>query len=179
MSQCSAAPIRMASSTACSLRTGSEPGSPRQMGQMFTLGSSPNALRQPQNSLVAVASSQCTSSPTTSSQSASRPRPLRSVGLDDGATRNRTASPSAGASTCTPTGRPPAPVPNGTETAGCPDRLDGMVHTSFMYIAMGSSTLAPRSNAVVGAVAPSNTSTDSYARSNARITSVRTRWAWA
>ena len=61
--------MRMASSTACSLRTGSEPGSPRQVGQMFTLGSSPNALRHPQKSFVAVASSQCTSSPITISQS--------------------------------------------------------------------------------------------------------------
>ena len=130
---------------------------------MFTLGSSPKALRHPQNSLVAVASSQCTSSPITISQSVGS-RPLRPTAR---APRPRappgTASPlrSAGASTCTPTGRPSSPVPKGTETAGCPDRLDGMVHTSFMYIAIGSSTLAPRSKAVVGAVAPSSTSTDS------------------
>ncbi len=56
-----------------------------------------------------------------------------------------------------PAGRP-APVPKGTEIAGCPERLEGIVQTSFMYIAMGSSTFAPRSNAVVGAVAPSSTS---------------------
>ena len=44
--------MRMANSTACSLSTGSAPGRPRQVGQMLTLGSSPNALRHPQNSLV-------------------------------------------------------------------------------------------------------------------------------
>ena len=49
-------------------------------------------------------------------------------------------------------------MPKGTDSAGWPERLDGMVQTSFTYIAIGSSTLAPRSNAVVGAVAPSNTS---------------------
>ena len=47
--------MRMANSTACSLSTGNEPGNPRQVGQMFTFGSSPNALRHPQNSFVAVA----------------------------------------------------------------------------------------------------------------------------
>ena len=46
------------------------------------------------------------------------------------ATRNITGSPSAGASTCTPTGRPPAPVPNGTLIAGWPARFVGIVQTS-------------------------------------------------
>ena len=69
MSQCRAAPMRMASSTACSFSTGSEPGSPRQTGQTFVFGSSPNAFGQPQNSLVAVCSSQWTSRPMTVSQS--------------------------------------------------------------------------------------------------------------
>ena len=127
---------------------------------MLTLGSSPNALRHPQNSLVAVASSQCTSSPITVSQSL-----MVAYGASTAAwsstTRPRSmASPSAGASTCTPTGRPSSPVPKGTEIAGWPARLEGMVHTSFMYMAIGSSTLAPRSKAVVGAVAPSSTSYD-------------------
>ena len=45
----------------------------------------------------------------------------------DFATRNIVASPSAGASTWTPTGRPPAPVPNGTFMPGWPDRFDGIV----------------------------------------------------
>ena len=60
--------MAMASSTACWLSTGSEPGSPRQTGQTLVLGSSPNALGQPQNSLVAVLSSQWTSRPMTISQ---------------------------------------------------------------------------------------------------------------
>ena len=129
---------------------------------MFTLGSSPNAFRHPQKSFVMVASSQCTSSPTTSSQpSLTIPAPFGALASTTCATRNSRASCSAGASTCTPTGSPSAPVPKGTETAGCPERLEGMVQTSFMYIAIGSSTLAPRSKAVVGAVAPRRTSTDS------------------
>ena len=39
------------------------------------------------------------------------------------ATRNIAGSPSVGASTCTPTGRPSAPVPNGTLIAGSPDEV--------------------------------------------------------
>ena len=47
------------------------------------------------------------------------------------ATRYITGSPSMGASTCTPTGRPWAPVPKGTDIAGWPVRFDGMVQTSL------------------------------------------------
>jgi hypothetical protein len=61
----------MASSTACSLSTGSEPGRPRHTGHTLVLGSSPKRLGHPQNSLVAVASSQCTSRPMTVSHSVS------------------------------------------------------------------------------------------------------------
>ena len=43
------------------------PGSPRHTGQTCVLGSAPNSLGQPQNSLVAVDSSQCTSRPMTAS----------------------------------------------------------------------------------------------------------------
>ena len=43
---CSARPSRIASSTACSLSTGSEPGRPRQVGQVLVLGSSPKWLGQ-------------------------------------------------------------------------------------------------------------------------------------
>ncbi len=57
--------MRRASSTARRFITGSEPGRPRQTGQMFVFGSSPKALRHPQNSFVAVDSSQWTSRPTT------------------------------------------------------------------------------------------------------------------
>src|SRR3954470_7923980 len=61
--------MRMAESTAWRLSTGSDPGSPRHTGHTLVLGSSPKALRQPQNNLVAVFSSQWTSSPTTVSHS--------------------------------------------------------------------------------------------------------------
>src|SRR5262249_3068079 len=74
------------------------------------------------------------------------------------ATRNITRSPNAGASTCTPTGRSWAPVPNGTLIAACPARLVGIVHTSDRYIASGSAALAPSSNATVGDVGDSNAS---------------------
>ena len=43
------------------------------------------------------------------------------------ATWNITGSASAGASTCTPTGRSSAPDPNGTLIAGWPARFDGIV----------------------------------------------------
>ena len=57
--------MAIASSTACWLSTGSEPGSPRQFGHTLVLGSSPNMFGHPQNSLVAVRSSQWTSRPMT------------------------------------------------------------------------------------------------------------------
>ena len=59
--------MRIADSTAASLSTGSEPGRPRQTGQTWVLGSAPNSLAQPQNILVAVDSSTCTSKPSTGS----------------------------------------------------------------------------------------------------------------
>ena len=43
------------------------------------------------------------------------------------ATWNMTGSPIAGASTCTPTGRPSAPVPKGTLMPGWPARFVGIV----------------------------------------------------
>ena len=66
MVQLSAVPMRMASSTACSLSTGSAPGRPSVTGSMLVFGSSPKRLALAENSLVAVASSTCTSRPTTS-----------------------------------------------------------------------------------------------------------------
>ncbi len=95
------------------------------------------------------------------------------------ATWNMTVSPSAGARTWTPMGRPSAPVPKGTVMAGWPARLDGMVHRSDRYIANGSAALAPMAKAVVGVVADSSTSKDAYAASKSLMMSVRTRWAWA
>ena len=67
MSQSSASPIRIVDSTATALRTGSEPGRPRQVGQTWLLGGAPKSVAQPQNILVAVPSSTCTSRPRTGS----------------------------------------------------------------------------------------------------------------
>src|SRR5690348_1242031 len=57
----------MASSTACRLRTGRAPGSPRQTGHTFVLGGAPKLVGQPQKILVRVASWTCTSRPITGS----------------------------------------------------------------------------------------------------------------
>jgi hypothetical protein len=65
--QLSASPIRIADSIALALTTGSEPGSPRQTGQVWVLGAAPKTVEQPQNILDAVLSSTCTSSPITGS----------------------------------------------------------------------------------------------------------------
>ena len=59
--------MRIADSTAAALTTGSEPGRPRHVGQTWELGSAPNSLAHPQNILVAVDSSTCTSMPMTGS----------------------------------------------------------------------------------------------------------------
>src|SRR5688572_26013840 len=61
----------MADSTAVPLTTGIEPGSPRQVGQVCVFGSPPKVAGQPQNILVAVFSSTCTSSPIAGSYAAS------------------------------------------------------------------------------------------------------------
>jgi hypothetical protein len=55
--------MRIADSTAVRLTTGSDPGRPRQIGQTWVLGSAPNSVGQPQNILLLVDSSTCTSSP--------------------------------------------------------------------------------------------------------------------
>ena len=115
-------------------------------GSMLVLGSSPNRFGQPQNILVAVASSAWTSRPTTISQSAGRRsgRRSRSIALIGGArfehgggSEHRSPRRASGPSTCTPTGRPSAPVPNGTLIAGWPARFDGIVHMSLRYMPAG------------------------------------------
>ena len=58
-------PERIASSTACRLSTGSEPGSPRHTGQMLRVGLVAELVRAAAEHLVCVASSTCTSSPIT------------------------------------------------------------------------------------------------------------------
>ena len=70
MVQFSASPIRIADSRPAPLSTGSAPGRPRHTGQTWVFGSAPNPVGQPQNILVAVFSSTCTSSPSTGSKAA-------------------------------------------------------------------------------------------------------------
>ena len=53
---------------AAALSTGNDPGRPRHTGHTLVFGSAPKRLGQPQNSLVAVDSSQWTSRPQISSQ---------------------------------------------------------------------------------------------------------------
>ena len=57
ISQSVASPTPMAYSTTCLFRTGREPGIPVQTGQVWVFGSAPNAVEQPQNIFVLVASS--------------------------------------------------------------------------------------------------------------------------
>ena len=79
---------------------------------------------------------------------------------------------------CSPTGRPSSSAsPHGTEMAALPARLDGIVHRSARYIAIGSSARSPIGNAVVGVVGETSTSTCSNAASKSRLISVRTCWA--
>jgi len=54
-----------ASSTACSLSTGSAPGRARHTGHMFEFGGAPKSVGHPQNAFVRVFSCTWTSSPTT------------------------------------------------------------------------------------------------------------------
>ena len=54
MRQLSASAARRPSSNAARLRTGSDPGWPRQMGQTWVLGGAPNWMAQPQKSFVRV-----------------------------------------------------------------------------------------------------------------------------
>ena len=62
--------------------------------------------------------------------------------------------------------------------AALPARLDGIVHRSARYIAIGSSTRSPIGNAVVGVVGETSTSTCWNAASKSRVISVRTFCAW-
>src|SRR3990170_6994509 len=62
-----ASAVRIANSTAFLLRTGKTPGRPRQTGQVWELGASPNRVLQPQKIFDAVRSWACTSSPITAS----------------------------------------------------------------------------------------------------------------
>jgi hypothetical protein len=55
--------MRITDSTALPFNTGSEPGRPRQTGQVCVFGSAPNSVEQPQNIFETVFSSTCTSRP--------------------------------------------------------------------------------------------------------------------
>src|SRR5436190_23026244 len=59
--------MRIVASIAALFATGRLPGRPRQTGQVWVLGSAPNAVGQPQNIFVRVPSSTCVSSPITGS----------------------------------------------------------------------------------------------------------------
>jgi hypothetical protein len=91
------------------------------------------------------------------------------------ATRYTRSSASGGAITWRPTGRLfSGASPIGTEIAAFPARLDGIVHRSARYIAMGSSARSPMSNAVVGVGGEMSTSTCPNAASKSLMISVRT-----
>ena len=72
--------MRIADSTAVRFTTGSEPGRPRQTGQTWVFGSAPNSVGQPQNILLFVDSSTCTSSPSTGSKRSTTSAKSTSVG---------------------------------------------------------------------------------------------------
>ena len=57
----------MVDSTATRFSTGSDPGSPRQVGQVWLFGGAPKVVSQPQNIFETVPSSTCTSRPRTGS----------------------------------------------------------------------------------------------------------------
>src|SRR6185369_12807132 len=59
--------VRRTCSTAAWFGTGRLPGSPRQTGQHCVFGGAPNSVLHPQNILLAVKSSACTSIPITAS----------------------------------------------------------------------------------------------------------------
>src|SRR6266446_7057692 len=67
IAQLSASAVRSTCSTALRFGTGKLPGRPRQTGQHWVLGGAPNSVLQPQNILLAVNSSACTSMPITAS----------------------------------------------------------------------------------------------------------------
>src|SRR5215472_4321263 len=91
------------------------------------------------------------------------------------ATRYSRSSASGGAITWSPTGSPfSGASPIGTEIAALPARLDGIVHRSARYIAIGSSARSPISNAVVGVAGDTSTSTCPNPPSKPLMISVRT-----
>ena len=67
MLQFKARPILMAHSTPLALTTGSAPGSPRETGSTWELGSAPKRAEEVENIFVSVASSTWTSMPITGS----------------------------------------------------------------------------------------------------------------
>src|SRR6266568_6749958 len=63
--------------------------------------------------------------------------------------------------------------PQGTDSAALPARLDGIVHRSARYIAIGSSARSPMGKAVVGVAGDTRTSAWQNAASKSREISVR------
>ena len=72
-----------------------------------------------------------------------------------------------------PTGSP-SDSPHGTEMAGPPYRLVGIVYRSARYIWYGSEVREPNGNATNGVVGETSTSTCSNAGLKSRVISVRT-----
>ena len=93
------------------------------------------------------------------------------------ATRYMRSSAMVGAMIWKPTGSP-SDSPHGTEMAGPPYRLVGIVNRSARYIWYGSPVRAPSGNATNGVVGEISTSTCSNAEVKSRVISVRTFCAW-
>ena len=154
---------------------------------MLVLGSSPKWLRQPQNSFVAVASSQCTSSPIDH-----LPASVIAVDVASLARRRRCRRLAVAAASSTAAARNIVGLAqrrrqhlhaDGQAVVAHAERhrhrrlagqVDGIVHTSFRYIVSGSAVLAPSANAVVGDVGDSSTSNVLVGRAKSRMISVRT-----
>ncbi len=60
--------MRIVDSMAAAFVTGSEPGRPRQVGQVCVFGAAPKVVEQPQNIFETVPSSTCVSRPNTGSK---------------------------------------------------------------------------------------------------------------
>ena len=76
ISEFSAIAASVANSTALRFKTGSAPGRPKQTGQTFEFGGSPNRVEQEQKILLVVSNWTCTSSPMTGSYFARAARRL-------------------------------------------------------------------------------------------------------
>ena len=150
--QPSASAARIASSTACSLSTGSAPGSARHTGQVFAFGGAPKSVEQPQKIFVARLELDVHLEPddhlvrvvpalrgVTSSVRLRAERAFERVR----ARRTSCRSSKCRAMNCPPTGSP-STRPIGTDIAGTPARFAVTVKMSLRYISYGSRLRAER-----------------------------------